>query len=793
MVEMMVTSSALIGAVLLLRKLTKGKISMRFRYALWLIVALRLMLPVSVASSPISVMNLFPKELRSAGRGMDAWADFAADAQTGKKSGAQAAERSDALSDGGSALHTEGSGGIAQAEGNGDIAQAEGSGGIAHTEGNSGGVHTDEKDSAQNSEDGSTQAGMGSVLAAAKYSRIYDMGAAVALRAVWLAGILVMAGSMLFGQIRLLRYLYRNRSRVPVTELPGEWAGRFAAHKMSVWRLKGLPSPCLVGKSVYVSPQILKESDKLEHVLAHEYCHARQHDTVWAFLRSALVAVYWFHPLVWAAAYASKQDGELSCDEWAIWLVGEEQRFSYGKTLLYLISDGRERFRYSGIVMTMEDKESRMRERIAMIVKDKKNRKGAAAAVLAVSLLACGCAFTGAQDEAEDEAQAVAAQGNTDDSEVMEEALQAQREELEALQAQQEELEALKRQLQQELEELEKAKAERQAQQELTASSAREEAFSAMLYGMDDTQLEKEETVDYQGYVQYEYGLDENPMQDGHWYLLHKEVNANIAFYGLYTEEYGFRGLKTLIGGDVNTFDVSWMPQGMPWSVQVLEYAEDGLPRSFAFEICVENTSDSEIRKLYVADRYDTGHLDLYSFEQEDYWKQIKDMVKLELSDDGSEVYVIYEGDVVIGAIDTGLPELQGHTVKEAGWDENVTGYLLNNGKYVITSEGDSGYVMGEYAGQGSGAASEESGITLLAAIGLKLDGPDGIWWYDDLNLLSFPVDVGTFGSRSFTLGTPAIASGLVHNIPIPPELDAADASENTEDRIHPIADNRRG
>ena len=41
MIEMIVTSSTLILATFLLRRLTNGKISMRLRYALWLAAALR--------------------------------------------------------------------------------------------------------------------------------------------------------------------------------------------------------------------------------------------------------------------------------------------------------------------------------------------------------------------------------------------------------------------------------------------------------------------------------------------------------------------------------------------------------------------------------------------------------------------------------------------------------------------------------------------------------------------------------------------------------------------------------
>lgn len=57
MTEILVTSSVLIVVIALLRLVLRGKISQRVQYALWLLVAIRLLVPVSFVSSPVSVMN----------------------------------------------------------------------------------------------------------------------------------------------------------------------------------------------------------------------------------------------------------------------------------------------------------------------------------------------------------------------------------------------------------------------------------------------------------------------------------------------------------------------------------------------------------------------------------------------------------------------------------------------------------------------------------------------------------------------------------------------------------------
>ena len=56
-IEMIITSSFLILIILIVRKLFKGKISARMQYALWILVALRLLVPVDIIKSDFSILN----------------------------------------------------------------------------------------------------------------------------------------------------------------------------------------------------------------------------------------------------------------------------------------------------------------------------------------------------------------------------------------------------------------------------------------------------------------------------------------------------------------------------------------------------------------------------------------------------------------------------------------------------------------------------------------------------------------------------------------------------------------
>ncbi|MEN1761053.1 M56 family metallopeptidase [Anoxynatronum sibiricum] len=60
MIETIITSSALILILMALRYLLRNKISSQLQYVLWVLVAIRLLLPFSLFESPVSIMNVVP-------------------------------------------------------------------------------------------------------------------------------------------------------------------------------------------------------------------------------------------------------------------------------------------------------------------------------------------------------------------------------------------------------------------------------------------------------------------------------------------------------------------------------------------------------------------------------------------------------------------------------------------------------------------------------------------------------------------------------------------------------------
>lgn len=314
---MMITSSVLILSILLLRWLCRGKISQRLWYAVWLLVAAKLLTAPFTAgiSSPFSVMNLFDMEKLQ---------------------------------------------GVLEQE---ETIAAEGESGIDARE-----EYLNAKEAQKPQMDE----------AAAWNKNRTDL-----LRLVWYIG----AGVFGVGVTgyNLVYYLSLRRRRILYDTVDNE---------LSCYLVEGLPSPCLFGKSIYLPVHVVRDKQMLSHVLAHEYAHYRQKDMLWGFIRCICVVLYWYHPLVWLAAYVSRQDSEFACDEAAIAALGEKERFAYGKSLLKLVQKGQKMAGCIGYASGMSGSGRRLKERMMKITR-KSNTRITTLILLAMAMvLLAGCTFT---------------------------------------------------------------------------------------------------------------------------------------------------------------------------------------------------------------------------------------------------------------------------------------------------------------------------------------------------------------------------------------------------------------
>ena len=156
------------------------------------------------------------------------------------------------------------------------------------------------------------------------------------LSRIWLAG-------MFFALTYLLYSYGKTRRRLSHAVLAENTTSDRLIHTgwnlAPVYECDELPSPFAMGifHPVIYLPFGL-EASRREMILLHEQYHIRRRDHLVKLFASILMAVYWFHPLVWLSWVLLCRDMEMSCDEKVLELLGSEQRKAYSLTLLQFAS-----------------------------------------------------------------------------------------------------------------------------------------------------------------------------------------------------------------------------------------------------------------------------------------------------------------------------------------------------------------------------------------------------------------------------------------------------------------------
>lgn len=335
--QWIVSSSVLILVVIALRYVLRGKLSLRMQYALWLLVLVRLLVPVSFGASDLSVMNAVPER--------------APIVQQGTYKQDIAGERNDAPANAGTV-------GI-PAQSMSEAAPP---------------------DLIQNVTTATVTA---PTVEKTDWARI--------AKTVWLAGAAALGLVFLAVNLRFGKKLRRSRERVEETDacLPVYESG-----ETDTPCLFGVAKP-----SIYVTPDTRTEAETLRYALAHEQTHYRHGDNLWAVLRGVCLALHWYNPLVWWAAELSRRDAELACDEATIRRIGESERAAYGRTLIRMTCEKRPALLVTATMMT--DSGKGLKERISLLVKKPKTAAYTAVAVLLIAGLSVACTFTGGRENAE--------------------------------------------------------------------------------------------------------------------------------------------------------------------------------------------------------------------------------------------------------------------------------------------------------------------------------------------------------------------------------------------------------
>lgn len=380
MIEHIITSSVLIIGILFLRMILGNRMSQRLKYSLWLLAAIKLLVPLPMYETNISVLNI----VQFAENQMAA---ELSEQNTNKVSGcipSISKEQNSKMEE----ANAEKSG-VQKSE----IEKTDIQGFDAEksniekdiSEANIKNAMSENIDTSKQFENRTIQS-----LQSAKKSSVF-VNIEKIFFFIWIIGAGLCGSSFLISNIRF--YLCLRKDRKYVTVYPC---------KLKVYETSYVNSPCLFGivkPAIYLPKNLVLEKEKIHHIMIHELTHYKHKDHIWTCIRCLCVVIYWYHPLVWLAAFLSVRDSELACDEGTVICLGEESRKAYGVTLIEMASG------YSAVSnrticsTSIIGGKKEMKKRIEMLVKKPKMLVHTFALFLILVIGVTGCTFSKAKSE----------------------------------------------------------------------------------------------------------------------------------------------------------------------------------------------------------------------------------------------------------------------------------------------------------------------------------------------------------------------------------------------------------
>lgn len=142
---------------------------------------------------------------------------------------------------------------------------------------------------------------------------------AVAL--IWAAGVLVCAGMMTVGFLRLARLAAEAEPAAEAWWAAADAWDRAHASDRSI-RILQSDHPWLLATWGFVQPTIILPrgaqawaADRIRIVVAHELAHARRGDWIAQIVAEVVRSIYWFNPVLWIACRSLRHESEHACDD----------------------------------------------------------------------------------------------------------------------------------------------------------------------------------------------------------------------------------------------------------------------------------------------------------------------------------------------------------------------------------------------------------------------------------------------------------------------------------------------
>ena len=219
--------------------------------------------------------------------------------------------------------------------------------------------------------------------------------------ALWIAVAGVLLSNIAVTAVSLRRYLMRQslgRNKKLDDILAGckKELGIKKNIQMVVIEKAASPSITAGFRPVIVIPEALlaeSEREKLEFSIKHELMHFKRKDHIIYLVISVIKAAYWFNPAVYVMSRFMKMDMETACDSMVVRNMKDRSKISYAATILDMYAKNNEAPVALGMAIETTKKSAERRIR-GIYMRQKSNRLAKALTALTALILAFACFTT---------------------------------------------------------------------------------------------------------------------------------------------------------------------------------------------------------------------------------------------------------------------------------------------------------------------------------------------------------------------------------------------------------------
>ena len=184
----------------------------------------------------------------------------------------------------------------------------------------------------------------------------------------------------------------RNRVPYDKEELQKLTCLQTGKKAIPVYISKKVKTPLLYGflAPKILLPRPISDIDILSYIIMHEQIHKKRFDLWVKFLENIILSIYWFNPFAYFLASQINLTMELSCDEAVLKGKTKEEHNFYGRIMLDIMKSRITASRVTPMTTCFTPKFNQIKERFSEILNTRKKRNGFIA--VAIVALLCTCA-----------------------------------------------------------------------------------------------------------------------------------------------------------------------------------------------------------------------------------------------------------------------------------------------------------------------------------------------------------------------------------------------------------------